>query len=118
MKVREAVNISAAGVEAAEAQQQYARCELTKGVEQLYFGLLATQQIRAGLEQAVAGSRARWPAANPSPDAKISLVEAQQNLLTVENQILTLTQQMNSLIGLPPCTVLQLDSATSAANAI
>src|SRR5262249_42324013 len=57
LKVREAVNITAADVGAAAAQKRLARRELTKGVEQLYFGILATQQIKAGLEQAVAGAQ-------------------------------------------------------------
>jgi outer membrane protein TolC len=107
LKVREAVNISAADVGAAEAQRQFARIELCKGVEQLYFGILATQQIRAGLQQALAGAR-QMAEATKTPGSQISLVETQQALLTAETQIVTLTQQLNQLVGLEPCTVLEL----------
>jgi outer membrane protein TolC len=107
LKVREAVNISAADVGAAEAQRQFARIELCKGVEQLYFGILAAQRIRAGLEQAVAGAR-QLSEATKTPGSQISLVEAQQGLLTTENQIVTLSEQLNQLVDLPPCTVLVL----------
>jgi outer membrane protein TolC len=108
LKVREAVNISAADVGAAEAQRAFARGELVKGVEQLYFGILASQRIRAGLEQAVAGAQ-QAAAAAPSPDARIGLVQAQQGLLAAEHQVITLTEQMNGLVGLPTSTILELD---------
>ncbi len=108
LKVREAVNISAADVRSAEAQQQLARRELTKGVEQLYFGLLAAQRIRAGLDQVTTGAR-QAVAANNSPDAQISLVESQQALLSADSQVTTLSEQLNQLVGLPPCTTLQLE---------
>ena len=107
LKVREAVNITAADVGAAEAQRQFARNELTKGVEQLYFGILAAQQIRAGLQQALAGAR-QMAEASKTTGAQISLIETQQALLTTENQVVTLTEQLNQLIDLPPCTALEL----------
>ena len=108
LKVREAVNISAADVGAAKAQQNFARRELVKGVEQLYFGLLATTRIRAGLEQAVAGAQ-QMAAASQSPDAQISLVQAQQGLLSADTQLVELTEQMNSLVDLPLGTQLELE---------
>lgn len=108
LKVREAVNVSAAEVGAAEAQRDFARRELEKGVQQLYFGLHATQQIRSGLAQAVAGAE-QLAAAMPSPDARISLIEAQQGLLSADGQLTTLSEQMNGLVGLPAGTRLALD---------
>ena len=45
-KVHAAVEIGEADVGSAQAQRQLARRELTKGVEQLYFGLLAAQKIK------------------------------------------------------------------------
>lgn len=108
LKVREAVNISAADVCAADAQKRQARRELSKGVEQLYFGMLATRQIKAGLEQAVAGAR-QMATATKSPDAQISLVQAEQGLLSADSQLVDLTGQMNQLIALPPQTVLELE---------
>lgn len=108
LKVREAVNITAADVGAASAQKRQARRELTKGVEQLYFGMLATQQIKAGLEQAVAGSR-QMAEATKTPDAQISLIQAQQGLLSADSQLIDLAGQMNQLIALPPETLLELE---------
>jgi outer membrane protein TolC len=108
LKVREAVNIGAAEVETAEAERMFARRELTKGVEQLYFGLLAAQRIRDGLKQAEAGAQQLYDATRSS-DAQISLVEVQQNVLTAETQVATLSEQLNQLIELPPCTRLELE---------
>jgi len=108
LKVREAVNITAADLATAQAQKQFARRELTKGVEQLYFGLLAAQRIHAALEQVVQGASALAAASN-SPDAQISVVEAEQNMLTADYQVITLTEQLNQLIGLPAGTILRLE---------
>jgi outer membrane protein TolC len=108
LKVREAVNITAADVGAAAAQKRLARRELTKGVEQLYFGILATQQIKAGLEQAVAGAQ-QAAEASKGPDAQISLIQAQQSLLSANSQLVDLMAQMNQLISLPPQTDLELE---------
>jgi len=66
------------------------------------------QQIKAGLDQAVAGSRQAAEAAK-TPDAQISLVQAQQGLLSADSQLIDLTNQMNQLIALPPETVLELE---------
>src|SRR4051812_15083977 len=107
-KVREAVNISAADVGAAKAQKREARRELTKGVEQLYFGMLATHQIKAALEQAMAGARQAAEMTN-SPDAQISLIQAQQGFLAANGQLNDLSEQMNQLVALPPETTLHLE---------
>jgi outer membrane protein TolC len=108
LKVREAVNITTADVGAAAAQKRQARRELTKGVEQLYFGILATEQIKGGLEQAVVGAQ-QMAQASKAPDAQISLIQAQQGLLSAESQLIDLTTQMNQLIALPPQTALELE---------
>jgi len=107
-KVRQAVNISAADVGTAKAQKREARRELTKGIEQLYFGILATQQIKGGLEQAVAGAKQAADASN-APDAQISLIQAQQALLSANGQLIDLSAQMNQLVALPPHTTLELE---------
>ena len=112
LKVREAVNITAADVGAAAAQKRQARRELTKGVEQLYFGMLATEQIKAGLEQAMVGSR-QMADSTKTPEAQILLVQAQQGYLSADGQLIDLTSQMNQLISLPPETVLDLEQPTA-----
>jgi outer membrane protein TolC len=106
-KVHAAVEIGEADVGSAQAQRQLARRELTKGVEQLYFGLLAAKKIKIGLEQAAAGAKQMVDATN-APAAKISLVEVQQNLVTVNSQVASLQAQLNQLVSLPLCTELLL----------
>jgi outer membrane protein TolC len=115
LKVRQAVNISEVDVATAQAEKQFARRELTKGVEQLYFGLLTAQHIRAGLGQALAGAQ-QLAASTNSPDAKMSIVELQQNQLTVDAQIVTVSEQLNQLINLPACTELRLDEPPAPQN--
>ena len=115
MKVRAAVEIGEADVGAAQAQRQFARRELTKGVEQLYFGLSAVRKIKGGLELAAAGAQQMVDATQASA-AKISLVEVQQNLVTVNNQCIVLQVQLNQLTGLPPCTELILEDPPAPQN--
>ena len=64
LKVRAAVDIGEADVGAAQAQRQLARRELTKGVEQLYFGLFAARKIKGGLDLAAAGAQQLVAATN------------------------------------------------------
>ncbi len=92
-----------------------ARGQLLKGVEELYFGILAAQRSRAILERVLAGAR-QMAVQAPSPLAQISVVETQQGLLTAEQQIVTLTEQMNSLIDLPLQTQLELEEPPSPTN--
>jgi outer membrane protein TolC len=115
LKVRELVKVSAAEVRTAQAQVDDARGQLLKGVEELYFGILAAQRSRAILEQALAAAR-QMAAAAPSPLAQISVVETQQGLLTAEQQVVTLIEQMNSLIDLPAQTQLELEEPPSPTN--
>jgi outer membrane protein TolC len=113
-KVREAVNIAEADVGAAQAQRDDARRELIKGVDQLYFGLMATQKIHAGLEQAVAGAK-QMASAAASPEAQIDVIQAQQSLLEAETQLVSLSEQLVGLVGLPSGTKLQLDEPPRSA---
>ena len=115
LKVRAAVEISEADVGAAQAQKQLARRELTKGVEQLYFGLLAAQRVQAGLEQAAAGAQQMVDATNATT-ARISLVEVQQILITVKSQVIVLQEQLNQLVNLPACTQLMLQEPPAPQN--
>jgi outer membrane protein TolC len=48
------------------------------------------------------------PAAKPVPVVRIELVEARQGLAEVRGQVAELTQTLNSLLDLPPCTILDL----------
>lgn len=108
LKVQQAVNISQIDVATAQAQKQFARREITKGVEQLYLGLLAVQRMRSGLEQAAAGAEQVVNATN-SPDAKISLLQIRQNLVEVNSQASNVNTQLAQLVNLSPCAEFTLD---------
>ena len=107
LKVQAAVDIGKADVGVAQAQRQFARRELTKGVEQLYIGLFFARKIKGGLELAAAGAK-QMADATQADAAKMSLVEVQQNLVTLDNQCEVLQVQLTQLTGLPPCTELVL----------
>ena len=117
LKVREAVNITAADVHAAEAQKRQARRELSKGVEQLYFGILATQQIKAGLQQAVNGAQQAADAIENSGRTDFFGASA-AGVLQAEGQLVDLYGQMNQLVSLPPQTILELDQPPAPSQTI
>jgi outer membrane protein len=106
LKVRQGVNIARADEQIAQAQLEKGTRELLSGVEQLFWGLLAAQRIRAGAAVAVGG--AEELAKTGSPEAKVALVEARQGLQQVENQIADLTEQLAILLDVPTCTRFEL----------
>jgi outer membrane protein TolC len=103
-----------AGVQLARAEQCAARAQLDKGrrdllsgVAQAYYGLLGAQRIQAALQ--VQGKLLEQALqATPLPELRIFLVGIQQELVAVHGQIEDLTHTLNDLLGLPPCTVLEL----------
>jgi outer membrane protein len=106
LKVRQGVKITQADQQIAQAQWEKGVRELASGVEQLYWGLLAARRIQAG---AVEGVRAaEMVAKTQMVEAKIALGEARQGLQQVNAQIADLQEQMNALLDLPPCTILEL----------
>jgi outer membrane protein TolC len=107
LKVRQAVNIAAADEQIAAAGYQKARREILKGVEQLYFGLLAAQRIRDGAATAIDGAK-QYVELAKTPDARITLVQAQQAHFAAANQADSLAAQMNALLNLPLCSQLEL----------
>jgi outer membrane protein TolC len=106
LKVRQGVKIAQADQAIAQAQWEKGVRELASGVEQLYWGLLAARHIQAGAVEAVRG--AEELAKTHKVQAKVALVEAQQGLQQVNVQIADLQEQLNALLDLPPCTVLEL----------
>jgi outer membrane protein TolC len=106
LKVRQGVAIARADEGIARAQLEKDIRELVSGVEQLYWGLLAAQRIRAGAQQGVRD--AELLAKTQTVEARTALVEAQQGLQQVEKQIADLREQLNGLLNLPLCTVLEL----------
>jgi outer membrane protein TolC len=110
LKVRQGVKIAQADVGIAQAELEKGIRDLVSGVEQLYWGLLATQKIRAGALEGLKGAEAM--AKTGTLEARTALVEAQQGLQQVEKQLADLQEQMNGLLDLPLCTPLELVEPT------
>jgi outer membrane protein TolC len=106
LKVRAGVAIARADERIAQAQLEKGTRELLSGVEQLYWGLLAAQRIRAGAVVGVQG--AELLAKTGNLEARTALVQGKQGLLEVENQIKDLEEQLTILLELPTCTKVEL----------
>jgi outer membrane protein TolC len=106
LKVRQGVNAARADEQIAQAQMEKGTRELLSGVEQLYWGILAAQRIRAGAVVGVAGAQAAAQTGNL--EARTALVEGKQGLQQVENQIADLQEQLAALLDLPACTQFEL----------
>jgi outer membrane protein TolC len=105
--VNAAVQIARADENAARAQLDKGTRDLLSGVAQAYYALLGAQRIEAAvvlqvqmLEEVVKTT--------PLPALRVGLLEAQQGLGQVRGQIRDLTDQLNNLLDLPPCTRLEL----------
>jgi outer membrane protein TolC len=108
LKVRAGVKAAQADEEIAQAQLDKARRELASGTEQLFWGLLAVQRIRAGALVAVAGAEKFASAPGAPVEVRLALAEARQALQQVEDQLADLQEQMDLLLDLPTCTKLEL----------
>jgi outer membrane protein TolC len=77
-------------------------------VAQAYYGLAGAQRIQAALELQI---KALEPvvAQKPLPELRAALLEARQGLAQVRAQVGDLTQTLDSLLGLSPCTILELE---------
>jgi len=106
LKVRQGVRIAQADEQIAQAQMDKGRRELISGVEQLFWGLLTAQRIRAGAVAAAGGIEAM--AKTGDLEARTALVEGQQGLQAVSNQIADLQEQLAILLDMPTCTQFEL----------
>src|SRR5262249_10285264 len=105
--VHAAVQIARADEITAHAQLDKGTRDLLSGVTQAYQGLLGAQRIQTALELQVK-LLDQLLSAKPAPELRIGLLEARQGLLQVRGQVRELTEQLNDLLGLPACTVLEL----------
>src|SRR5262249_30416150 len=105
--VNAAVQIARADENAAQAQLDKGTRDLLSGVAQAYHGLLGAQRIQSALALQVQLLE-QVGGANPPPELRIGLLETRQGLAQVRGQVQELTQQLNSLLDLPLCTVLEL----------
>ena len=106
LKVRQGVRIAQADEQIAQAQMDKGRRELISGVEQLFWGLLTAQRIRAGAVAAAGGIEAM--AKTGDLEARTALVEGEQALQQVSNQIADLQEQLAILLDVPTCTQFEL----------
>jgi outer membrane protein TolC len=106
LKVRQGVRIAQADEQIARAQLEGGIRKLVSGVEQLYWGILAVQRIRAGAAEGVRG--AELLAKTQTLEARTALLEARQGLQDADKQLADLQEQMNALLDLPACTTLEL----------
>src|SRR5262249_28066116 len=105
---RAGVKAARADEEIAQAQLDKGRRELAGGTEQLFWGLLAVQRIRAGALIAVAGAEKLASAPGAPVEVRLALAEARQGQQQVDGQLADLQEQMNLLLDLPTCTRLEL----------
>jgi outer membrane protein TolC len=108
LKVRQGVKAAVADEQIAQAQLDKGRRELLSGTEQLFWGLLSVQRIRAGAAQAVGGAEMLAKTPGAPVEVRLALAEGRQALQKVEAQLADLQEQMNLLLDQPPCTVLEL----------
>lgn len=91
----------------AQAQAEKGERDIVSGVTQLYHGILGARRIHAAL-----GLQARLleeiVAAKPVPELRVALIEVKQGLTQVRAQEQELVVQLNGLLDLPQCTVLDL----------
>ncbi len=105
--VNAAVQIARADEKAAQAQSDKGTRDLLSGVTQAYHGLLGAQRIQAALELQVKLLE-QLLALKPVAELRIASVEARQGLVQVRGQVRELMDQLNNLLNLPLCTVLEL----------
>jgi outer membrane protein TolC len=108
LKVRAGVKAARADEQIAQAQLDKGRRELISGTEQLFWGLLAVQRLRAGAVQAVGAAEMMAKGPSAPVEVRLALMEARQALQQVENQLADLQEQMDLLLDLPTCTHLEL----------
>jgi outer membrane protein TolC len=106
--VNAAVKIARADEEIAQAQLAKETRELLSGVAQAFYGLLAAQRIEAALRLQV-GYAEQLSRVNPSPEVRVSAIEAKQALNQVHGQAGDIAEQLNNLIGFPAGTILVLE---------
>jgi outer membrane protein TolC len=104
--VNVATQVARADENIARAQLEKGTKEVLSGVTQAYYGLVGAQRILSTLElQAPLLEQAL--AAKPTPELRIALLELKQGILQTKGQVQELTGTLNSLLDLPPNTVLE-----------
>jgi outer membrane protein TolC len=106
--VNAAVKIAKADEEIAHAQLARGTREILSGVAQAFYGLQGAQRIENALALQV-GFAEQFARMKPSPEVRVAAIEAKQALSQVHSQGADIAEQLNSLIGFPAGTMLQID---------
>jgi outer membrane protein TolC len=105
--VNAAVRIATADALIAQAQLDKGTRDLLSGIAAAFYGLSGAQRIEAALA-AQTNYLHQLVGANPKPELRIGLIEAEQALVDVRSQIADGTEQLNRLLGFPGGSVLVL----------
>jgi outer membrane protein len=105
-KIRQGVKIAQADEQIALAKRQEGIRAVASGVEQLYWGLLAARKLQAGAAEGVRQAEAM--AQTKTLEARLALAEGKQGLQQINKQVEDVQEQLNGLLDLPLCTVLDL----------
>lgn len=105
--VSAAVDLAQADQNIASAQLDGGTREVLSGVTQCYYGITAARRIKAAL---TAQSEALAPLLKdqPSPELRLGALEIRKGLAETDKQLADLVDLLNQLLGLPPCTVVEL----------
>jgi outer membrane protein TolC len=105
--VSAAVDLAQADQNIASAQLDEGTREVLSGVTQCYYGIIAARRIKAAL---AAQTEALAPLlkAQPTPELRLGALEVRKGLAETDKQLADLVDLLNQLLGLPPCTVVEL----------
>lgn len=101
------VDLARADAGIAEAQLDKGTRDLLSGVAQAYYALHAVRRIRAALALQ-AGMLDRLLQARPSVELRLAALDVRKGLAEADKQMAELTAVLTQLLGLPPCTDLEL----------
>ncbi len=105
--VNAAVQLARADAVIAQAQLDKGTRDLLSGIAQAFHAMYGAQRIESALtlQVQVAG---RFAQASSNPEIRVAMIEAQQALVQVRSQLTELTEQLNSLLGMPSSTRFEL----------
>ncbi len=105
--VNAAVQLARADAQIAQAQLDKGTRDLLSGVAQAFHAMYGAQRIEAALSLQVQVAQ-RFVQTSSNPEIRVAMIEAQQALLQVRSQLTELTEQLNSLLGMPSSTRFEL----------
>jgi outer membrane protein TolC len=100
------VDLARADAEIAAAKLDQGTRELLSGVTQAYYGLLAARRVKSALLLQIETVEGVLKI-QPANELRLALLELRKGLTETEKQIAELTETLNQLLGLAPCTCLE-----------